>query len=99
VQITFYGVRGSIPSPGLSTVKYGGNTSCVLAELNNGQRFILFHHDPDRTDAEELDEIQIENEIFFKQHYDNNRIFCAAEGMKITLSRQIAGGNTVIEVE
>lgn len=59
---------------------------------------ILFHHDPDRTDSE-LDEIQIENEIFFKQHYDNNRSFCAAEGMKITLTKQIAGGNTVIEVE
>ncbi len=59
---------------------------------------ILFHHDPDRTDAE-LDEIQIENERFFKQHYDNNKSYCAAEGMKITLSRQIAGGNTIIEVE
>ena len=59
---------------------------------------ILFHHDPDRTDAE-LDEIQIENELFFKQHYDNNKSYCAAEGMKITLSKQIAGGNTVIEVE
>jgi phosphoribosyl 1,2-cyclic phosphodiesterase len=59
---------------------------------------VLFHHDPDRTDSE-LDEIQIENEMFFKQHYDNNRSYCAAEGMKITLSRQIAGGNTVIQVE
>ena len=59
---------------------------------------ILFHHDPDHTDAE-LDEIQIENLIFFKQHYDNNRSICTAESMKSTLSRQIAGGNSVIEVE
>lgn len=28
-RITFWGVRGSIPTPGPSTVRYGGNTSCV----------------------------------------------------------------------
>jgi phosphoribosyl 1,2-cyclic phosphodiesterase len=32
VKLTFYGVRGSIASPGKDTVKYGGNTSCVLFE-------------------------------------------------------------------
>jgi phosphoribosyl 1,2-cyclic phosphodiesterase len=59
---------------------------------------VLFHHDPDRTDAE-LDEIQIENENFFKQHFDNNKSYCAAEGMQITLHKQIAGGNTVIDIK
>lgn len=59
---------------------------------------VLFHHDPDRTDAQ-LDEIQIENEKYFKQHYDNNKSYCAAEGMKITLTKQVAGGNTIVEVE
>jgi len=39
--ITFYGVRGSTPTPGSSTVKYGGNTSCVHFEMNNGQDVIL----------------------------------------------------------
>jgi phosphoribosyl 1,2-cyclic phosphodiesterase len=39
--ITFYGVRGSIASPGPDTVKYGGNTSCVYIELDNGQILIL----------------------------------------------------------
>ena len=39
--ITFYGVRGSIPSPGENTVKYGGNTSCVYIELSNGRELIL----------------------------------------------------------
>jgi phosphoribosyl 1,2-cyclic phosphodiesterase len=39
--ITFYGVRGSVPSPGPDTVKYGGNTSCVYVELDNGQNLIL----------------------------------------------------------
>lgn len=29
MDVKFWGVRGSIPSPGPNTVKYGGNTSCV----------------------------------------------------------------------
>jgi len=39
--ITFYGVRGSIPSPGIATARYGGNTSCVFVELQNGQILVL----------------------------------------------------------
>jgi phosphoribosyl 1,2-cyclic phosphodiesterase/ActR/RegA family two-component response regulator len=29
MMLKFWGVRGSIPTPGLSTLHYGGNTSCV----------------------------------------------------------------------
>lgn len=29
IIVTFWGVRGSIPTPGAATVKYGGNTSCL----------------------------------------------------------------------
>ena len=29
VVVEFWGVRGSVPSPGPNTAKYGGNTSCV----------------------------------------------------------------------
>jgi phosphoribosyl 1,2-cyclic phosphodiesterase len=32
VRVRFWGVRGSIPSPGPDTVRYGGNTSCVTVE-------------------------------------------------------------------
>jgi phosphoribosyl 1,2-cyclic phosphodiesterase len=39
--ITFYGVRGSIPSPGPDTARYGGNTSCVYIELAGGNSLIL----------------------------------------------------------
>lgn len=39
--ITFYGVRGSIAAPGPSTVRYGGNTSCVHVRLNSGENIIL----------------------------------------------------------
>jgi phosphoribosyl 1,2-cyclic phosphodiesterase len=39
--ITFYGVRGSTAAPGPLTAKYGGNTSCVHIELENGNDLIL----------------------------------------------------------
>ncbi len=39
--ITFYGVRGSIAAPGPSTIKYGGNTSCVHVRLNCGENLIF----------------------------------------------------------
>jgi phosphoribosyl 1,2-cyclic phosphodiesterase len=32
ITLTFWGCRGSIPSPGLHTVVFGGNTSCVSLE-------------------------------------------------------------------
>src|SRR5208283_728045 len=40
MQVTFWGVRGSIPSPGPSTAQIGGNTSCV--ELRAGKAIIIF---------------------------------------------------------
>lgn len=41
MKITFYGVRGSMPAPGKDTVIFGGNTSCVHVELENGDDVIL----------------------------------------------------------
>ena len=38
-KIKFWGVRGSYPSPGVGTVKYGGNTSSV--EIRLGERTII----------------------------------------------------------
>ena len=37
---TFWGVRGSIPTPGKEFIKYGGNTSCV--ELRCGDTILVF---------------------------------------------------------
>ncbi len=34
MQMTFWGVRGSIPTPGPNTVQFGGNTSCVEVRAN-----------------------------------------------------------------
>lgn len=41
MKIRFWGTRGSIPSPGPSTVRYGGNTSCVEVRLSDGSLIIL----------------------------------------------------------
>ncbi len=38
-RIVFWGVRGSIPSPGPSTIEVGGNTSCV--EVRCGDELII----------------------------------------------------------
>lgn len=40
VSVCFWGVRGSIPSPGPATAFYGGNTSCVELQAD-GQTIIL----------------------------------------------------------
>jgi phosphoribosyl 1,2-cyclic phosphodiesterase len=37
--LRFWGVRGSIPTPGPGTVYYGGNTSCV--EVRDGENIII----------------------------------------------------------
>lgn len=39
-NVQFWGVRGSIPSPGLETVRYGGNTPCVAMQVG-GKRLIF----------------------------------------------------------
>ena len=38
-RVKFWGVRGSIPTPGPATVRYGGNTSCV--EVRSGDDIII----------------------------------------------------------
>jgi phosphoribosyl 1,2-cyclic phosphodiesterase len=38
--LTFWGVRGSIPAPGLHTITFGGNTSCVSVEYR--EHVIIF---------------------------------------------------------
>ena len=39
--VTFWGTRGSIPTPGPHTVRYGGNTPCVAVEGAGGHLVIL----------------------------------------------------------
>lgn len=41
MRITFWGVRGSIPTPGPETNRYGGNTSCVAVQTRTGALIII----------------------------------------------------------
>lgn len=40
IAVRFWGTRGSLPSPGAQTVRYGGNTSCV--EIRAGGQLLIF---------------------------------------------------------
>ena len=39
MQLRFWGVRGSIPTPGESTIRYGGDTTCL--EIKAGEALII----------------------------------------------------------
>ena len=41
MKIRFWGVRGSIPSPGPKTVRYGGNTTCIEIRSDAGELIII----------------------------------------------------------
>jgi phosphoribosyl 1,2-cyclic phosphodiesterase len=41
MKVKFWGVRGSIPSPGPSTVRYGGNTTCIEVRTDNNELIII----------------------------------------------------------
>jgi len=41
MKVRFWGVRGSIASPGPKTVRYGGNTTCIEVRTDDDQLIIL----------------------------------------------------------
>jgi phosphoribosyl 1,2-cyclic phosphodiesterase len=41
VRITIWGCRGSLATPGPGTLKFGGNTSCISAELADGTLIVF----------------------------------------------------------
>lgn len=41
MKIRFWGVRGSIPSPGPKTVRYGGNTTCIEVRSDAGELIVI----------------------------------------------------------
>ena len=72
MQITFWGVRGSIPTPGPATVQIGGNTSCV--EVRAGKAILIFDGGTGlRLLGKKLaPEMPIEAHIFFSHvHWDH----------------------------
>jgi len=72
MRITFWGVRGSIPTPGPDTVEIGGNTSCV--EVRAGGHLLVFDGGTGiRLLGQKLiKELPIEARIFFSHvHWDH----------------------------
>jgi len=41
MKVRFWGVRGSIASPGPKTVRYGGNTTCIEIRTDNNELIVL----------------------------------------------------------
>jgi phosphoribosyl 1,2-cyclic phosphodiesterase len=41
MDVKFWGVRGSIPSPGVYTARYGGNTACIELRIRDSHRIII----------------------------------------------------------
>jgi phosphoribosyl 1,2-cyclic phosphodiesterase len=41
LRLTFWGTRGSVPTPGPHTVRYGGNTPCVEVRTATGRLVVL----------------------------------------------------------
>jgi phosphoribosyl 1,2-cyclic phosphodiesterase len=72
MRIKFWGVRGSIPTPGPDTVQFGGNTSCV--EVRAGKTLLIFDGGTGlRLLGKELvKEMPLEAHIFFSHvHWDH----------------------------
>jgi phosphoribosyl 1,2-cyclic phosphodiesterase len=71
-EVQFWGVRGSVSTPGESTVKYGGNTSCV--EVRAGNTRLIFDGGTGLRILGQslLKELPIEAHIFFSHsHWDH----------------------------
>ena len=41
MKVDVWGARGSVPSPGPGTMRYGGNTSCASIKLSDGSLLVL----------------------------------------------------------
>jgi phosphoribosyl 1,2-cyclic phosphodiesterase len=41
MKLRVWGARGSVPTPGPETMRYGGNTSCVQVTLDDGTQIVL----------------------------------------------------------
>ena len=74
MKIKFWGVRGSIASPGPSTAKVGGNTSCV--ELRAGNQLLIFDMGTGARSlgGSLLKQLPVTAHVFFSHmHHDHNQ--------------------------
>ena len=64
IKVKFWGVRGSIPTPGKKYIKYGGNTPCIEMKLPDDKLFIF----DAGTGIRELGDVLSWNERRLKTH-------------------------------
>lgn len=69
MKITFYGVRGSIPTPGKETSRYGGNTPCTVLESESGQKLVLDAGTGLRLASEEFTDYPHNIDILLSHHH------------------------------
>jgi phosphoribosyl 1,2-cyclic phosphodiesterase len=97
MQITFWGVRGSIPTPGPATVQVGGNTSCV--EVRVGKAILVFDGGTGLRllGKKLLKEAPIEAHMFFSHvHWDHIQGFPFFEPAFVPGNKfHLYGGNNV----
>jgi phosphoribosyl 1,2-cyclic phosphodiesterase len=81
LRVKFWGVRGSHPTPGAGTVKYGGNTACVEISvgdktliLDAGTGIIPLGHDLARRVAAKKRPLQV-TLLFSHLHHDHTQGF------------------------
>ncbi|NJO78964.1 MAG: MBL fold metallo-hydrolase [Cyanobacteria bacterium RM1_2_2] len=69
--VKFWGVRGNIPTPGIETIRYGGNTACVELQVA-GQRLIFDGGTGLRVLGKQLvQEMPVQAHLFFTHtHWD-----------------------------
>ena len=70
MKITIWGARGSIPTPGPLTVKYGGNTTCIEVSLQDGTRIILDAGSGIRNLGKKIIEEGNTNDIYLKHQME-----------------------------
>ncbi|GMU59657.1 MAG: hypothetical protein AMXMBFR34_14200 [Myxococcaceae bacterium] len=70
LSVRFWGVRGSIPSPGPETARYGGNTPCV--EVQAGGERLIFDLGTGVRELGEAADGPVEAHVFISHyHYDH----------------------------
>ena len=101
--VRFWGVRGSIACPGASTVRYGGNTSCV--EMQVGGHRLIFDGGTGLRELglSLLDQIPVEASLFFTHsHWDHIQGFpffvpAFVKGNRFNIYGAIAPNGSTIE--
>jgi phosphoribosyl 1,2-cyclic phosphodiesterase len=74
MEVTVYGVRGSVPTPGSSTVRYGGNTVNVALRLADGTFVFIDAGTGVRTFGKDLIANGLPDRVHFllsHRHYDH----------------------------